>query len=137
MAGDSRNEGVTADADLRDDSARTSPSTRKCADCGETVADDLRYCPSCGRFVPGGTRPFDIIAKTAGAAFLLPLIFLIVAGYIWVPVVGFLAEAVLWGYVFLTGGLSISVNRILVGTGIGLVLLAVIAVVLWACGVGG
>ena len=126
-----------ADADPRDDSARASRSTRKCADCGETVADDLRYCPSCGRFVPGATRPLGMIAKAAAVAFLLPLVFLVVAGYIWLPVVGFLAEAVLWGYVILKGDLSISTNRILVGTGIGLVLLGIVAVVLWACGVGG
>lgn len=126
-----------ADADLRDNAVGASHGSRRCTDCGETVADDLRYCASCGRFVPGGRRRYAWVATGAGVAFLLPLIFLIVVGYIWVPVVGFLAEAVLWGYAILTGDISISGRSILTGTGIGLVLLAVVAFVMWACGVGG
>ncbi len=125
-----------ADADLMDAGDHASPGARKCADCGEAVADELRYCPSCGRFVPGGKRRHARAATVAGVALWLALASLVVIGYVWVPVVGFVAEAVVWGYVILSGDWSVSGRRILVGTGIGLGLLAALAVVLRICGVG-
>ena len=125
-----------ANAGQREGAAGDSSAVRRCADCGADVALDLRYCPSCGRFVPGAVRPLAGIATGAGGVLLPPLVLLALAGYIWIPVVGILAEAVLWGYVFLTGDWRVSGRRILIGTGIGLVLLAIVAVVMRLCGVG-
>ncbi|MHC4247681.1 MAG: hypothetical protein ACYS9X_00995 [Planctomycetota bacterium] len=134
---DFRDERAMADADLEDGIAGASRRTRKCTDCGKALADDLRYCPSCGRFVPGSKRPLPGIATGACGALLPPLICLMIAGYIWLPILGLLAEAALWGYVFLTGDLRVSMKRILWGTGIGLALVAVVAIVMRICGVGG
>jgi hypothetical protein len=126
-----------ADADLRDGATSEAPAARRCSGCGKSVADDLRYCPSCGRFVPGSRRPVAGVATGAGVALGLALGCLVVAGYIWAPVVGFAAEAAVWGYVILAGDWSVSGRRVLIGTGIGVAVLAVLAVAIRIAGVGG
>jgi len=108
---------------------------RACPDCGADVGRDLRYCPACGRFVPGARRNSWITTVATAGLWLAVGSFLLV-GYAWIPIVGLMAEAALWGYVFLTGDWRVSGRRVLIGTGIGLALLAILAVVLRIRGVG-
>jgi len=125
-----------AKADPSSGEAADPSATRRCLRCGEAVAEGLRYCESCGRFAPGGRRPHAWIATAMGVVFWLFLIVLIYVGYLLVPILGFMAEAALWGYVILYGDIEVSGRRVLIGTGIGLVLLAIAAVVIRICGVG-
>ena len=86
--------------------------------------------------MPGGRRRYARVTAVAGVAFGVGLIALVIVGYIWIPVVGLAAEGALWTYAILKGDWSMSGRRVLIGTGIGLALLAVAAVVMRVCGAG-
>ena len=109
---------------------------RRCPDCGADVGRDLRYCPACGRFVPGGRRRYARVAAVAGVGLWLVLVSLVILGYVWMPIVGATAEAVVWVYAILKGDWDVDSRRIVIATGIGLALLAIAAVVMRICGVG-
>jgi len=110
---------------------------RTCPDCRADVAPDLRYCPACGRFVPGGRGRYTWITTVVGVALWVALASLVVVGYTWIPILGLVAEAAVWVYAISTGDWGgVSGRRVLIGTGIGLALLAILAVVLRICGIG-
>jgi len=120
-----------AEADPRSDQKRA------CPDCRADVGRGLRYCPACGRFVPGGRRPYAWITTVVGAALWVAIPSLLLFGYVWLPVIGGIVEISVGGYTVLAGDWEdVSDRNILIGTGIGLVLLAILAVVLRICGVG-
>ena len=144
---DFRSEGAMAEADTRSGAARDISRARTCPDCGADVARELRYCSACGRFVRGARSRCAWVATAGGAVLWLGFIALMLLGYWLVPILGFIAESGVWLYVIVgnaIGGGSIepdepevSGQRVLIGVGIGLVLLAIAAAVMKLCGVGG
>jgi hypothetical protein len=112
-------------------------TARACSGCGEALGRNVRFCPACGRYAPGARRPYAWVATVTGVAFWLVLIALVYVGYLLVPILGFMAEAAIWTYAILTGDWGeVEGRNVLIGTGIGLALLAVAAVVMRICGAG-
>ena len=66
----------------------------KCPDCGSGVCK--KYCTSCGRFVPTPLKKWALDYSVIATPSLL---LLIVFGYIYFPVLGFLSEVFLWIWV--------------------------------------
>ena len=71
--------------------------SRTCPTCKTELSAFQRLCPACKRFVSGGPNTRKGFALESLIVLVPSLILLAIKGYVWVTVIGFLGEALLWG----------------------------------------
>ena len=54
--------------------------SRKCSNCGESIADDSLFCPKCGSYTKGNNKPRSFPVKLIAIAGII-IVLLLVAGY--------------------------------------------------------
>lgn len=116
-----------------DRSADATTAVRICPKCKEQVSEEDRFCQTCGRFVPRGPVSAKTIAWGTSAVVIPILILLAIAGYMVVPILGFLAEIALWAYLLSKGYLKQEVDSksLLVGLVCALLVLGVVYIAIY------